>query len=136
MTLGSSDYIILGVSLAAAILGMFGGFSGALAFLAGVGAAVATIRFGWGLLESYIETPWALTLAALVCALVAFGIARLIVKKCVKNLLAQPADAIFGFLTAAVAGFAAALAGAFAFEKLLAMPVDSALLAEAVGLIK
>lgn len=134
MSLGSSDYIILGVSLAAAILGMFGGFSGALAFLAGVGAAVATLRFGWGYLESRIETPWVLGLAALVCALVAFGIARLIVKKCVKNLLAQPADAIFGVLVAAVAGFALAIAGAFALEKMFEMPVDSAILPQVVGL--
>ena len=112
MALGSSDYIIIGISLAAAVLGMFGGLSGALAFLAGVGSAVA----------------------ALLCALVVFGIARLIVKKFVKNLLAQPADAIFGALIAAFAGFAAAIAGAYAFEHVLDMPVDSALLAEVVGL--
>lgn len=134
MALGSSDYIIIGISLAAAVLGMFGGFSGALAFLAGVGSAVAALRFGWDFLASRIQTPWVLALAALLCALVVFGIARLIVKKFVKNLLAQPADAIFGALIAAVAGFAAAIAGAYAFEHVLDMPVDSVLLAEVVGL--
>jgi uncharacterized membrane protein required for colicin V production len=135
MALGSSDYVILGVSLAAAILGMFGGFSGALAFLAGVGAAVATIRYGWNLLEARIEAPWALALAALVCALLVFGIARLIVKKTVKNILAQPADAIFGALIAAVTGFAAALAGAYAMENLLEVPVNSQILSEVLGLV-
>ena len=33
----------------------------------------------------------------LVAALVAFGLVRLIVKKMVNGLLAQPADALFGF---------------------------------------
>ena len=134
MALGSTDYIIIGISLAAAVLGMFGGFSGALAFLAGVGAAVAALRFGWDFLAARIETPSVLALAALLCALVVFGIARLIVKKFVKNLLAQPADAIFGALIAAVAGFAAAIAGAYAFEHAFDMPVDSSLLKEVVGL--
>lgn len=133
MVLGTSDYVILGASLAAAILGLFGGFSGALAFMAGVGAAVATLRFGWSFLEEWISTPWLLAVAALAAALLAFGIARLIVKKTVKDLLAQPADAIFGALTSAVAGFAAALAAAYALENILGVAVDSALLAEVLS---
>jgi uncharacterized membrane protein required for colicin V production len=135
MALGSSDYIMLGVSLAAAILGMFGGFSGALAFLAGVGAAVAALRFGWDSLACRIETPWVLALAALACALVFFGIARLIVKKTVKNLLAQPADAIFGAMIAAVSGFAIAVAAAYALEHLLGIAVSSSLLTEVLKLV-
>lgn len=135
MELGTSDYVILGVSLAAAILGMFGGFSGALAFLAGVGAAVASLRFGWPFLDANIATPWLLAIAAIAVALIAFGIARFIVKKTVKNLLAQPADAIFGGLTAAVAGFAAALAGAYAMQNLLGVAVDSTLLGEVLGFV-
>lgn len=136
MALESSDYVILGVSLAAAILGIFGGFSGALAFFAGVCAAVGALRFGWDFLAERIVTPWLLAVAALVVSLVAFGIVRLVVKKSVKNLLAQPADAIFGALTAAVAAFAATLAAAYALENLLEIPVDSRLLQEVSALLR
>ena len=135
MGLGSSDYVIISMSVASAVLGMFGGFSGALAFLAGVGAAVAALRFGWGFLESNIETPWVLALTALICAIIVFGVARLLVKRFVKNMLAEPADAIFGALTAAVAGFATAIAAAYAFERLLGVSVDSALMKEVVGFV-
>ena len=110
MQLATADYVILGATLVGAIFGLFGGFSGALAFLAGVGAASAAVRFGWDALASRIATPWLLALAALGVALVAFGIARLIVKKTVNKLLAQPADAIFGALTAAVAAFGVSVA--------------------------
>ena len=72
-------------------------------------------------------------MAALAAALLAFGIARLIVKKTVKDLLAQPADAIFGALTSAVAGFAAALAAAYGLENILGVAVDSALLGEVLS---
>ena len=136
MALESSDYVILGVSLAAAILGIFGGFSGALAFLAGVCAAVGALRFGWDFLAEHIMTPWLLVAAALVVALIAFGVVRLIVKKSVKNLLAQPADAIFGALTAAIAAFAAALAAAYALETVLEIPVGSRLLQEALSFVR
>ena len=110
MQLATVDYIVLGVTLVGAVLGLFGGFSGALAFLAGVGAASASVRFGWDALAARISTQWMLALAALAMALVAFGIARLIVKKTVNKLLAQPADAIFGALTAAVAAFGVSVA--------------------------
>ena len=110
MQLATADYIVLGVTLVGAVLGLFGGFSGALAFLAGVGAASASVRFGWDALAARISTQWMLALAALAMALVAFGAARLIVKKTVNKLLAQPADAIFGALTAAVAAFGVSVA--------------------------
>lgn len=136
MALESSDYVMLGVSLAAAILGIFGGFSGALAFLAGVCAAVGALRFGWDFLAERIMTTWLLVAAALVVALIAFGVVRLIVKKSVKNLLAQPADAIFGALTEAMAAFAAALAAAYALETVLEIPVGSRLLQEALSFVR
>ena len=110
MQLATVDYIVLGVTLVGAVLGLFGGFSGGLAFFAGVGAASASVRFGWDALAARISTQWMLALAALAMALVAFGIARLIVKKTVNKLLAQPADAIFGALTAAVAAFGVSVA--------------------------
>ena len=126
MQLATADYVILGATLVGAIFGLFGGFSGALAFLAGVGAASAAVRFGWDALDSRIATPWLLALAALGVALVAFGIARLIVKKTVNKLLAQPADAIFGFMFGAA--LCAALVLAWALSGLF--PEYSAIVRE------
>jgi uncharacterized membrane protein required for colicin V production len=118
MQFATVDYVILAATLVAAVFGLFGGFSGALAFLAGVGAAAASVRFGWGALESRIGSPWLLGLAALAMALVAFGIARLIVKKTVHKMLAQPGDAIFGFLVSAVSGFALSVSAVYALNRL------------------
>ena len=116
--LAFSDWCAIALSGTCAVLGLFGGFSGALAFLAGVGAAAASVRFGWGALESRIGSPWLLGLAALAMALVAFGIARLIVKKTVHKMLAQPGDAIFGFLVSAVSGFALSVSAVYALNRL------------------
>ena len=118
MQLSTADYVILGATLVAALFGLFGGFSGALAFFAGVGASSASVRFGWGALESRIESPWLLGLAALAVSLVAFGIARLIVKKTVHKMLAQPGDAIIGFLVSAVSGFATSVSAVYALNRL------------------
>ena len=118
MQFATVDYVILAATLVAAVFGLFGGFSGALAFLAGVAAAAASVRFGWGALESRIGSPWLLGLAALAMALVAFGIARLIVKKTVHKMLAQPGDAIFGFLVSAISGFALSVSAVYALNRL------------------
>jgi len=137
MQLSTADYVILGATLVAALFGLFGGFSGALAFLAGVGAASAAVRFGWGPLESRIETPWLLALAALAVALVAFGVARLIVKKTVHKMLAQPGDAIFGLLVSAVAGFALAVAAVYLATVVGGeeLGVESSILREVLSLV-
>lgn len=136
MSLASADYVILGATLAAAIFGLFGGFSGALAFLAGVGAATAAVRFGWDSLAARISVNWLLVLAALAVALVAFGIARLMVKKTVNKLLAQPADAIFGMLVAAAAGFALALGAVYIATQVCGeeMAIESRILSEVLSI--
>jgi len=136
MSLAAADYIILGATLAAAIFGLFGGFSGALAFLAGVGAASAAVRLGWDPLAARISVNWLLVLAALAVALVAFGIARLIVKKTVNKLLAQPADAIFGMLVAAAAGFALALGAVYIATRVGGeeMNIESRILSEVLSI--
>lgn len=128
MTPAPADYVIAAVALAAAILGLFGGFSGALAFLAGVAGAAATARFGHGFLAQYIATDWMCLLATGLASLVAFGLARLVVKKTVHGLLAQPGDAVFGALTAGATGGFVALAAAFALRKFGIVAFDSALL--------
>ena len=137
MALAIADYVILGATLVTAIFGLFGGFSGALAFLAGVGAATASVRFGWSWLESRIATPWLLGLAALGIALVAFGIARLIVKKTVNRILAQPADAIFGAIVSAVAGFAVSVSAVYFAERVGGdgFAVESSILKEILSIV-
>ena len=50
----------------------------------------------------YVIAGLAVVSAVLVALLVAFGIVRALVRRFVNGLLAQPADAIFGFLTGLV----------------------------------
>lgn len=134
MTLLPADYVIAAAALIAGIFGLFGGFSGALAFLAGVAGAGLSFQLARGPLSDLIAAQSLRLLALLVLALVAFGLVRLVVKKTVHGLLAQPGDALFGFLTAAVAGGAAALAAAYALDRFGVLAVDSALLRLAAGL--
>lgn len=105
MTPGVAEYAILVATLGAAVIGLFIGFSGSLAFLAGSLAAGAVARFGWMMAADYIPSVWTRGIAITVAALVAFGIARWIVKKTVHGFVAQPGDAIFGALVAGAVGF-------------------------------
>lgn len=115
----TADYVIGIITLAAGILGIFGGFSGALAFGTGLVAAGVGGKFAHATLANFLSAEWAVLLATLVVALLAFGIARLIVKRVVKGLLAQPADAIFGSLVAALTGAAVAILAVYAANRLL-----------------
>ena len=99
-----ADYVLCGITIVMAVLGLFRGFSGTLGFALGVVAAVFTGSFGWAYSAAITAVAWQRGVCALVAALLAFGIVRLIVKKLVNGLLAQPSDAIFGFLTGAALG--------------------------------
>jgi uncharacterized membrane protein required for colicin V production len=134
MPLQTADYAVLAVLLIAGILGLFGGFSGALAFVCGLSAAGLAVRFGYGFCALWFETPWVAYLATVVLALVAFGLARLFVRKTVHGLLAQPGDALLGALVSAAAGGAAVLAVLSALDRFDLMRVDSALLTLLGGL--
>ena len=105
MALGVAEYAILAATLGAAVIGLFIGFSGSLAFLAGSLAAGAVARFGWTMAAAYLPNAWTRGIAVVVAALVAFGIVRWIVKKTVHGFVAQPGDAIFGALVAGAVGF-------------------------------
>lgn len=134
MALLPADYVILGAAAVAAVFGLIGGFSGALAFLAGtVGAAVAG-RLAWFASLDWFDAAWARALSALALALVAFGLARKVVRLVVHNILAQPGDAIFGFLVAAASGFALALTAAYLLDLSGVWPVQSVLLKQAQAL--
>ena len=108
MELTGADYVVLAVTLGGAIIGLFIGFSGALAFLCGTAAAAAAGTFAFPMLASEIANVWVRGAAVGLGGLIVFGLVRLIVKKLVHGLVAQPGDAIFGSLTAAVSSFAVA----------------------------
>jgi len=114
-----ADYVIGIATLAAGVLGIFGGFSGALAFGAGLVSAGVGGKFAHRLLVDFFSAEWAVLLATLIVALLAFGLARLVVKRVVKGLLAQPADAIFGSLVAALTGAALSILVIYAANRLL-----------------
>ena len=87
-----------------AVLGLFRGLSGTLGFVLGVIAAAFAGSFGWAYSTSFTEVAWQRAAGVLVASLLAFGLVRLIVKKMVNGLLAQPSDAIFGVLTGVALG--------------------------------
>lgn len=99
-----ADYALCGLTVVMAVLGLFRGFSGTLGFVLGVIAALVTASFGWTYSASLTAVVWQRGAGVLVATLLAFGFVRLIVKKLVNGLLAQPSDAIFGFLIGAALG--------------------------------
>ena len=99
-----ADYALCGITVVMAVLGLFRGFSGTLGFVLGAVAAVFAASFGWAYSVSFTDVAWQRGAGVLVVTLLAFGIVRLIVKRLVNGLLAQPSDAIFGFLIGAALG--------------------------------
>ena len=108
-----ADYALCGITVVMAVLGLFRGFSGTLGFVLGAVAAVFAASFGWVYSESFTDVTWQRGVGVLVVTLLAFGIVRLIVKKLVNGLLAQPSDAIFGFLVGAALGVLMLVAWAY-----------------------
>ncbi len=101
-----ADYVLSALAIVAAVTGLFRGFSGTLAFLIAAAAAVAAGTFTWPWSATFTDQVWMRAAGVLVAVLLVFGIVRLIVKKLVNGLLAQPSDAIFGALTGAAIGAA------------------------------
>ena len=112
-----------------AVLGLFRGFSGTLGFVLGAVAAACAASFGWAYSVSFTDVAWQRGAGVLVATLLAIGIVRLIVKKLVNGLLAQPSDAIFGFLVGAALGVlilaAWAYSGAYLEYSTLAREVSA-----------
>ena len=99
-----ADWILCGLTVVMAVLGLFRGFSGTLAFLIASLSAALAGNFGWFYTLNFTDVIWQRVLAVLIGTLLVFGLVRLFVKKLVNGLLAQPTDAIFGFLTGAAFG--------------------------------
>jgi uncharacterized membrane protein required for colicin V production len=107
MELQPADYVLCALTVVSAVLGLFRGFSGTLAFVVAVAAGGVAASLSWMYSVQFVQAAWMRALATLLVALLAFGIVRIIVKKLVNGLLAQPTDAIFGLLVGASVGFAA-----------------------------
>lgn len=104
MELLPADYVLCALTLTAAVLGLFRGFSGTLAFLVALAAGGIAASFSWRYSLGFSSEMWIRAAATLVVALLAFGLVRIIVKKLVNGLLAQPADAVFGLLVGIASG--------------------------------
>ena len=98
-----ADYILIALTSTMAIMGLFRGLSGVLAFISAIVVSGAAGTFGWGFSARYLDEVWARGVVILIASLLAFGIVRAIVKKLVNNILSQPSDSIFGFLIGAAA---------------------------------
>ena len=108
-----ADYALCGLTIVMAVLGLFRGFSGTLGFAFGTIAALLTASFGWTYSASLTAVVWQRGAGVLVATLLAFGLVRLIAKKFVNGLLAQPSDAVFGFLIGAALGILILVAWAY-----------------------
>lgn len=108
-----ADYVLCGLTIVMSVLGLFRGFSGTLGFVLGAIAAAFAAFFGWAYSASFTDVAWQRGAGVLVATLLTFGIVRLIVKKLVNGLLAQPSDAIFGFLIGAALGVLILVAWAY-----------------------
>ena len=82
-----------------AVLGLFRGFSGTLAFAAASAAGLFVASFGWAYSAAFTAVAWQRAAGVALATLLSFALVRIIVKRVVNGMLAQPSDAIFGMLT-------------------------------------
>ena len=106
LVLQPADYVLCAIAIIAMVTGLFRGFSGTLAFLLAAASSIVVGLFSWPFSASFISALWARSAVVLILVLLSFGIVRLIVKKLVNKLLAQPSDAIFGAILGAIFGSA------------------------------
>lgn len=124
-----SDYVALALTLGGAVVGLFIGFSGALAFLVGTIAAAAVGTYAHNYLLPSIGNVWARGVILLVGTLLVFGLVRLIVRRLVRGIIAQPGDSIFGAIVSALTGAVCSLGAIWLLQFLTGEPAfDSNLL--------
>lgn len=104
MQLLPADYVLCGITLVMAVTGLFRGFSGTLAFMLATVTAAGAGFLGWPYSASFTPVLWMRGAGTLVGVLLVFGLVRLIVKKLVGGLLAQPSDALFGAVIGSLVG--------------------------------
>ena len=108
-----ADYVLCGVTIVAAVTGLFRGFSGTLAFALATAAASLCGSLGWSYSATMTDVAWQRGAGVLVATLLTFGIVRIVVKKLVNGLLSQPSDALFGGLVGAGLGVAVVVVWAY-----------------------
>lgn len=113
MELLPADYALCGLTLVLAVTGLFRGFSGTLAFVLATASAVFAGMFGWAYSASFTPEIWMRAAGTAVGTLLVFGLVRLLVKKFVNGLLAQPSDAVFGMAIGALCGAVVLVAWAY-----------------------
>lgn len=104
MILLPADYVLLGLVVLLATLGLFRGISGTLAFVAACAVAAVAAVLAWPRTVGFTETLWIRICSTVLMTVVAFGLVRLIVKTFVNKMFAQPADALFGLVVGALLG--------------------------------
>ena len=104
LQLQPADYVLCAVAIISTVTGLFRGFSGTLAFLLAAASALTAGLLGWPLSSTFVSAMWARGALVLVVVLLSFGIVRVVVKKIVNKILAQPSDAIFGAVLGAAFG--------------------------------
>ena len=114
MDLTVLDYAILVVTLASLVGGLFFGFSGALSFLAGLLASAFFATFAWGSAASLVPSAPGRAATVGILSLLIFGLVRIVVRKVVRGLVAQPGDALLGAVFSALSGAILSCAGAWA----------------------
>lgn len=108
-----ADYVLCGLTVVMAVTGLFRGFSGTLGFVLAAVSAAFVGSFGWAYSATLTDVQWQRAAGVLVATLLAFGLVRLIVKKLVNGLLAQPSDALLGAAIGAGLGVALLVAWAY-----------------------
>lgn len=124
MELTVPDYCIIAFTACGAVVGLFIGFSGALAFLAGLLASAVSGHLAWPVLQELLPNAMARGIAVLAGSLLVFGIVRWTIAKCVHGLIAQPGDSLLGALLAAATGLALSLCAIWLLRTF--MPGDPA----------
>lgn len=114
MDLTVLDWVLLGVIVFFAVVGLFRGFSGQLGSLAGIVCALVAGYFLYAPALSWINSGGWFTgdamqkgagaLAVFVVSLVIFGLIRRIVARFVSFLVPQPANALIGALVGVIKG--------------------------------
>lgn len=102
MTLTFLDLVVSAVTLLATVGGVFVGFSGSLAFLAGLSVSVLGGIYTYPYAEHMIENGLLRVFCVALAGIVVFGLVRGIVKRFVRGLVAQPGDAIIGALISGI----------------------------------
>lgn len=112
MAFQTADYAIVAFTCVMAVMGLFRGLSGMIAFIAATVVSVFAASFGWSYSAQFSDVVWIRAIGDLVATLIVFGLIRLIIKKAVNGLLSQPSDSIFGMLTGLLSGTLLVLAWA------------------------